>query len=75
MAGGAVAYTARFYSAATAAVSVAITKAGPNTAVTVPALLAAAPIATLYPVADPAPDPELEALAAAAWDGHASSRA
>ena len=68
------AYTARFYSPATTAVQVSITNTSPHTDGTADvagdvtaAAAAAGAIATLYPMNDPAPDPELERLAAAAW--------
>ena len=72
---GKVAYTARFYSPATTAVQVSITNTSPHTDgtadvagdITAAAAAAAGAIATLYPMNDPAPDPELERLAAAAW--------
>jgi hypothetical protein len=72
---GKVAYTARFYSPATTAVQVSIDSTSPHTDgtadvagdITAAAAAAAGAIATLYPMNDPAPDPELERLAAAAW--------
>ena len=67
VAGGQVAYTGRVYSPATAAVAVSIRRGLDMSGVSAAPVAADAPIATLYPMADPAPDVELESLAAEAW--------
>ncbi len=58
---GKVAYTTRVYSTTPTVVMVQINNNGGTRQA------AAAPIATLYPMKDAKPDPELESLAAAAW--------